>query len=118
MICVSGHRPGFLHGFAAAQLSREPQVFRFFQLVTLTRRLAAPSPDGRGRREAAGEGRVKESSFMNLTKITTSILLVVTLALPAMASSDWVDDFLRRYDPRTVAPRPESGGGTNIGQFL
>src|SRR5256885_16972819 len=55
---------------------------------------------------------------MNLTKISTSILLVVMLALPAMASSDWVDDFLRRYDPRAVEPRPEGGGGTNIGQFL
>src|SRR5919198_6711272 len=55
---------------------------------------------------------------MNLYKIATSILLVATLAVPAMASSDWVDDFLRRYDPRSVAPRAESGGGTNIGQFL
>src|SRR5207253_2297348 len=55
---------------------------------------------------------------MNLTKIAASILLVAMLAVPAMASTDWVDDFLHRYDPRTVAPRPESGGGLNIGQFL
>ena len=55
---------------------------------------------------------------MNLTKIAASILLVAMLAVPATASTDWVDDFLHRYDPRTVAPRPESGGGLNIGQFL
>src|SRR5438552_6930795 len=55
---------------------------------------------------------------MNLTKIAASILLVAMLAVPATASTDWVDDFLHRYDPRTVAPRPESGGGLNIGDFL
>jgi outer membrane protein TolC len=41
---------------------------------------------------------------MKLTRIVISILLVTTSALPAMASTDWVEDFLRRYDPgRTTA---------------
>ncbi len=33
---------------------------------------------------------------MKLTRIVISILLVATLAVPAMANSDWVEDFLRR----------------------
>src|SRR2546428_198359 len=37
---------------------------------------------------------------MKLTRIVISILLVATLAVPAMANSDWVEDFLRRNEPR------------------
>jgi outer membrane protein TolC len=52
---------------------------------------------------------------MKLNKIAISILLVVTLAVPAMASADWVEEFLRRYDPsasRTaVASNIPAGGG-------
>ncbi|PYS29506.1 MAG: hypothetical protein DMG11_08720 [Acidobacteria bacterium] len=56
---------------------------------------------------------------MKLTRIVISILLVATLAVPAMANSDWVEDFLRRYDP----PRSAGAGGsnassTNLGQLL
>src|SRR5205085_4980835 len=55
---------------------------------------------------------VLRSKFMNLTKILTSILFSVMLARPAMASSDWVNDFLHRYDPSASAATP------NISQFL
>jgi outer membrane protein TolC len=41
---------------------------------------------------------------MNLTKTAISVLLVITLAVPAMAASDWVGDFLRRYDPEKKVP--------------
>ena len=56
---------------------------------------------------------------MKLTRIVISILLVATLAVPAMANSDWVEDFLRRYDP----PRSAGAGGgnassTTLGQLL
>src|SRR6266404_1285597 len=52
---------------------------------------------------------------MNLTKIAISISLVITLAVPAMASADWVEEFLKRYDPSasrsTVASTIPTGGG-------
>jgi outer membrane protein TolC len=40
---------------------------------------------------------------MKLTRILTCVLLAVAFAAPAMASSDWVEDFLRRYDPSKSA---------------
>src|SRR5262245_42944552 len=40
---------------------------------------------------------------MRITRFVVTSLLVLTIALPAMASSDWVDDFLRRYQPSAVA---------------
>ena len=56
---------------------------------------------------------------MNLTKIVTSVLFSVTFAIPAMASSNWVNDFLHRYDPSaTAASRPESATTPNVSQFL
>lgn len=36
---------------------------------------------------------------MTLRKLAISLLLTFVLAVPAMASSTWVEDFLRRYDP-------------------
>jgi outer membrane protein TolC len=36
---------------------------------------------------------------MKFTKIAISILLTTLFITPAMASSDWVEDFLKRYDP-------------------
>jgi outer membrane protein len=36
---------------------------------------------------------------MKLTRIFVSLLLVTILAVPAMASSNWIEDFLRRYEP-------------------
>jgi outer membrane protein TolC len=56
---------------------------------------------------------------MNLAKIVTSVVLSVTLAIPSMASSDWVDDFLHRYDlSATGASRQDSATTPNVGQFL
>jgi outer membrane protein len=55
---------------------------------------------------------------MKLTKIALSALLTTVLAVPAMASSNWVEDFLRRFHPsKTVAPvAPNST--EQIGQIL
>jgi len=55
---------------------------------------------------------------MRITRYVVTTLLVsvaVLRALPAMASSDWVDDFLRRYQPSlsaeaSSAPRPQPAG--------
>src|SRR5438132_14366038 len=55
---------------------------------------------------------------MKLTKIAVSILLVMTLAIPAMAGSDWVEDFLRRYDPSKSVATTASLSSANIGQFI
>src|SRR5262245_51599527 len=55
---------------------------------------------------------------MKLTKIAISVLLVAMLALPAMASSDWVEDFLKRYDPGKSAEGGSAGSAGSIGQFL
>jgi outer membrane protein TolC len=54
---------------------------------------------------------------MNVTKIAISILL---LALPstAMASSGWVEDFLRRYDPAKNVTAVASSSTGAIGQLL
>ena len=55
---------------------------------------------------------------MKLTKIAISILLVMTISIPAMASSDWVDDFLRRYDPAKNTATVASNSELNVAQFL
>jgi outer membrane protein len=56
---------------------------------------------------------------MNLTKIVVSILLAATFASPAMASSNWVDDFLHRYDlSATSGSRPENAAAGNLSQLL
>jgi outer membrane protein len=55
---------------------------------------------------------------MKLTKIVISILLVVSLAVPAMASSNWLEDFLRRYDPSKSVKPSQNNTAANIGQFI
>src|SRR5262245_55368573 len=56
---------------------------------------------------------------MKFTRIAISILLVTTLTLPAMASSGWVEDFLRRYDPSAgVATSTTNTAPDSMGQFL
>src|SRR5262245_42270563 len=55
---------------------------------------------------------------MNLSKIVISILLVLTLAVPAMASSDWVEEFLRRYEPSKNSPQVASLSTSAIGQLV
>ncbi len=56
---------------------------------------------------------------MRFTKIATLLLVVMMLAVPAIASSDWVGDFLRRYDAseRTLASHASSPSA-GLGQFL
>src|SRR5262245_27302955 len=127
MICESGAHRGFSRGFDERQPSRERQVSRGSLTETLTRRFAAPSPSGTGTilrsiplplGEGAAKRRVRVSVSdpipfflfhvfkefpMRITRFVVTSLLVLTIALPAMASSDWVDDFLRRYQPSAVA---------------
>jgi len=55
---------------------------------------------------------------MKLTKILFCLFLIVVLATPAMAASDWVEDFLRRYDPAATAVTVNSVSTSNVGQFL
>ena len=55
---------------------------------------------------------------MKVTKIAISILLVMTLAVPAMASTDWVEDFLRRYDPAKSAATAAASSTAGLGQLL
>ena len=56
---------------------------------------------------------------MRLTRIVISVLLAGTLSMPAMASSNWVDDFLHRYDPSGNGPSPaQNAPQANLGQFL
>ena len=48
---------------------------------------------------------------MRITRYIVTALLVFVIVLPtlpAMASSDWVDDFLRRYQPTSAAAVPVS----------
>ncbi len=53
-----------------------------------------------------------------LTKIVISILLVTTLTVPAMASSDWVEDFLRRYEPAKSVATVASNSTAALGQLV
>src|SRR5215470_12846099 len=55
---------------------------------------------------------------MKLNRIGISVLLVIVLAVPAMASSDWVEDFLRRYDPRQSIATVASNSTERLGQVL
>ena len=48
---------------------------------------------------------------MRITRYIVTALLVFVIVLPtlpAMASSDWVDDFLRRYQPTSASAQPAS----------
>ncbi len=47
-----------------------------------------------------------------------ALLLVIALATPAMASNDWVEDFLRRYDPSRSVETVAANSASNIGQLL
>ena len=56
---------------------------------------------------------------MKATKIFISLLLITNLAVPAMASENWVDTFLRRYDPsKTAASTGSSSSSTQVEQLL
>lgn len=56
---------------------------------------------------------------MKATKIFISLLLITNLAVPAMASENWVDTFLRRYDPSNSTGSTGAGSSsTQLGQLL
>ncbi len=55
---------------------------------------------------------------MKLIRIAFSVLLGMTLAAPAVASSDWVEDFLRRYEPAKSVATVASASTSNLGLFL
>jgi outer membrane protein len=56
---------------------------------------------------------------MKAIKIFISLLLITILAVPAAASENWVDSFLRRYDPsKSAAPAGASSSNTRLGQLL
>src|SRR5262245_35282156 len=55
---------------------------------------------------------------MKLSKIVVSIVLVTTLAVPAMASSDWVEEFLRRYEPSKNPTQVASNSTSALGQLI
>jgi outer membrane protein TolC len=56
---------------------------------------------------------------MKTTKIFISLLLITNLAVPAMASENWVDTFLRRYDPsKSAASTGSSSSSEQLGQLL
>src|SRR5439155_25288281 len=55
---------------------------------------------------------------MKLTTVFISLCLLLTLAAPAAASSDWVEDFLRRYEPSTPLASVTKASSTNLGQLL
>jgi outer membrane protein len=55
---------------------------------------------------------------MKLTRVVISSLLVLTLATPGMAASNWVDDFLRRYSPSTDPTPVASATNASLGQLL
>jgi outer membrane protein TolC len=54
---------------------------------------------------------------MKPTKIAMSIFLLMTLAVPAMAS-DWVEEFLRRYEPAKGATLVASNSTESLGQLI
>ena len=56
---------------------------------------------------------------MNFTRIVASVVLGGILAVPGMASTNWLDDFLHRYDSSASLPsQPKSPQQTNLSQLL
>jgi outer membrane protein len=55
---------------------------------------------------------------MKFTKFFISIVIIATLAMPAMAATDWVEEFLRRYDPGKSAGSVATTSTEAIGQLL
>jgi outer membrane protein TolC len=50
---------------------------------------------------------------MKFVKVVLSFLLIMALAAPAMASSDWVSDFLRRFHPPKPPAAPAAPATSN-----
>ena len=55
---------------------------------------------------------------MKLTKIFIFLLLVTAMSIPAFASSDWVADFLSRYDPTRNTPAPAGSANSQLSELL
>jgi outer membrane protein TolC len=55
---------------------------------------------------------------MNLTRIVASVVLSGILTMPAMASSNWVEDFLRRFAPSASLPSQPNSPQANLSQLL
>jgi outer membrane protein TolC len=58
--------------------------------------------------------------FLQGVESMKALLLVLVLATPAMASNDWVEDFLKRYDPAKSAATADanSAAPSGLGQLL
>jgi len=56
---------------------------------------------------------------MKITNIFITAVLIMALATPSMAASNWVDDFLRRYQPSAGSPEAAvPDPGQNLAQLL
>ncbi len=55
---------------------------------------------------------------MRIIKFVVTTLLVLMMAAPAMASNNWVDDFLRKYQPVQPAEPVSTPGVQTAGQFF
>ena len=55
---------------------------------------------------------------MKLGKIGFSLVFVMLLTVPATASSDWVEEFLHRYDPSKVRTEVATASTAGVGQLL
>src|SRR5262245_55683475 len=107
MTCANGRLRRFLHGYGAAPLKPEPQVFR-----------VADDADEINSAASAAFLNCKESRFMKIAKIVLSLVFVILMAVPSSASSDWVEEFLHRYDPSKSGAPAAPNSTTNIGQLL
>src|SRR5690242_20680682 len=123
MICESGVPRGCSRGFDARQPSREPQVSKSVSGACVP----AAKIHIAGTQVPDTESLFLFSFFffkefsMRITRFVATTLLVFMIVLPvvpAMASSDWVDDFLRRYQP-SLAADPASGARLQpVGQLF
>src|SRR5499427_2805162 len=55
---------------------------------------------------------------MKVGKIVLSLVFVILMAVPSSASSDWVEEFLHRYDPSKAGAPAAPNSTTNIGQLV
>src|SRR5262249_44918747 len=116
MTCASGRLRKFLHGYGVAPLNPEPQVFkRVVDVNSGTDKGAAPlSPELPSRLFPTA----RSYFFMKVGKIVLSLVFVTLTAVPAMAASDWVEEFLRRYDPSKSGEPAATTSSASIGQLL
>jgi outer membrane protein TolC len=58
------------------------------------------------------------SLSMKLATIVVSLLFLTILSAPVRGSTDWVDDFLRRYDPSRSVATVATNSTESLGQLL